>query len=1335
MRSQEIFPTIRTEGGLLPADLLEKIAAGDNSIKGLDPSDYHLVAGERLNESISRSWSRLLPAWKSFKLAAEKLPHAEPGTSVTREKWLLPLFQELGYGRLTLSKAIEIDKHSYPVSHFWQHAPIHLVGCNVELDKRTASVAGAARTSPHSLVQELLNRSNASLWGFVSNGLVLRILRDNKSLTRQAYVEFDIQGMMDAEVFSDFALLWLLCHQSRVESEKPESCWLEKWMVTAQQQGSRALDHLRDGVERAIKSFGEGFLSHPNNSTLREKLRLGNVSTQDYYRQLLRLVYRLLFLFVAEDRELLLNPKSDLTVRERFFKYYSTARLRKLAHRHIGTRHSDLYCSLRIVMEKLSSEEGSPELGLPPLDSFLWSFEAIPDLGVAELSNRDFLEAIRVLAFNEDRGMLRPIDYKNLGSEELGSVYESLLELHPEIESGGQTFDLEVAAGHERKTTGSYYTPSSLIQCLLDSALDPVLNDARKTANPEKAILNLKVCDPACGSGHFLVAAAHRMAKTLASIRTGDEEPAPEAIRTAIRDVIGHCIYGVDINPMSVELCKVSLWMEALEPGKPLSFLDHHIQRGNSLIGATPSLLQKGIPDAVFTPIEGDDKAFCSKLKKRNKKEREGHQNLFDKSGEPWDRLGNLAAEMMNLDQISDDSIEGIRKKEEQYQKLVKSSGYEFSRLWADAWCAAFVWKKTPDQPFDAITEDIFRMIERNPYSVSPKMREEIRRLADEYKFFHWHLAFPNVFHQLTKEEKNDNPAAGWAGGFDVVLGNPPWERIKIQEKEWFAKCRPEIASAPNAAARRKRIIALKTEDPVLYRAFLDDQRKAEGESIAVRESGRYPLCGRGDVNTYSIFAELDRQIINSNGRVGCIVPSGIAIDDTTKFFFQNLIESKCLSSLYSFENEEFIFPAVHHATKFCLLTMSGVDKRTLNPDFLFFARQTSDLSDTERHFTLTAEDISLLNPNTRTCPIFRTKKDAEITKVIYRRVPVLIKEDPPVENPWGISFMRMFDMASDSNLFRVRQQLESEGWILQGNVFFRSGERYLPLYEAKMIHQFDHRFGTYEGQTEAQANQGKLPELNDNQHADPTFFTLPRYCVSSKEVDERLGTSWPYDWLIGWRDVTSAVTKRTVVATLIPRVGVGHKFPLMFPKNIEPKLICCLLANFNSLCFDYVARQKLGGTSLTYFFLKQFPVLPPAIFGQSCGFTGNDLLKNWITERVLQLVCTSIDVTTFSRDCGYTDEVSQWDARRRLLIRCELDAAIFHAYGINREDMDYIMETFPIVKRNDIQIYSEYRTKRVILECYDAMKKAIQTSHPYQTILDPPPAGLRSTHSAKSEA
>ena len=796
MQKHSWFTTVHNEGSLLPLDLLQRIAAPQGStsgtrLEGLTATAYHLE-GERLNEAINQSWNRMRGYWSRFQAARARLPTSDLGTTLTRERWLLPLFSELGYGRLTPASAIEIDDRSYPISHIWNATPLHLVSYRIGLDERPRGKSGTLRASPYSLVQEVVNRDSRYLWGMVSNGLRLRLLRNNASLTRQSYIEFDLEAMMEGEVYADFVLFWLLCHESRVEGEKPTDCWLERWLHEAQQQGIRALELLRTGVEHAIQALGSGFLAYTassGNQALRDKLRSGELSTQDYYRQLLRLVYRLIVLFVAEDRDILFHPDADDTAKERYRSYYSTQRLRQLAARRSGTRHADLYYTLRLITEKLGDTYGCPELGLPALNGFLFSLEATADLNDCILANADLLDAVRALAFTMDKQRRRAVDYKNLGSEELGSVYESLLELHPLIHLEAVTFELASASGNERKTSGSYYTPTSLITSLLDTALDPVLEEAYAQPGAERAILNLKVCDPACGSGHFLIAAAHRIAKRLAMVRTGEEEPGADERRHALRDVISSCIYGVDMNPMAVELCKVSLWLEAIEPGKPLSFLDHHIQCGNSLLGATPALLSEGIPDRAFEPIEGDNKELCRQYKKQNKleldRERQTHAGqlgLWDAYSQAKKDQQRLEAGMRDVDVMSDADVASIHRKQASLDAMQHSLQYRAQKMRADAWCAAFVQVKL-DREQDPITHDLYQKINdaANPDALFgsdlnlQEMRDNITRLADQYKFFHWHLAFPDVFRLPKNGEEPENEQAGWSGGFDCVLGNPPF--------------------------------------------------------------------------------------------------------------------------------------------------------------------------------------------------------------------------------------------------------------------------------------------------------------------------------------------------------------------------------------------------------------------------------------------------------------------------------------------------------------------------------------------------------------------------------
>lgn len=1343
------FITVKTEGGILPADLLQRIA--DGKVEGLNPTDYHLAASERLNEAINRSWNRLLGVWQTFENKTEQASPSETGTTLTRE-WMLTMLQELGYGRLPYQGKLTVSGSDgdtdYPISHLYDHTPIHLVTFRQKLDSRDNSQA--VKRSPHSLMQECLNRSGDHLWGFVSNGLRFRILRDNVSLTRAAYVEFDLEGIFKGELYADFTLFWLLGHQSRVEIDSrpvrareaedeaeslpsrpslPSDCWLEKWSQQAAELGTRALDTLRDGVQEAIAALGRGFLAHLENRQLKDDLKNGTLTTQDYYRQLLRLVYRLLFLFVAEDRDLLLLPDTSASVRRQYSTYYSVSRLRRLAETRRGGPHPDLYVTLSRLFGLLRA--GYEPLGLPGLGGFLFSERATLDLDAIRITNQDLLTAVRALAFTTEGKVRRPVDYKNLGSEEFGSVYESLLELHPKMHVPSASFTLDVTAGSERKVTGSYYTNTSLIQSLLDSALEPVIADRLQQAGRglrpyshewqvacEKALLAIKVVDVSSGSGHFLIGAARRLARHLARIRTGDDEPGPEAVRRALRDVVSQSIYGVDINEMAVELCKVALWMETLDPGRPLTFLDRNIRCGNSLIGATPTLLHGGIPDDAFKPITGDDKSYCSEWKKQNKAQ-QYQETLFSADMRPWQRLHQVASDMRQMDALDDNTLTGVQQQETAFYELHQSSDYLDSKLWADAWCAAFVWRKAHDAFEYPITEDVFRQIGSNPDSSPTWLKEEIERLSEEYQFFHWHLEFPQVFQP--KDDLGDpDDVTGWEGGFDVVLGNPPWEHTELKEKEWFAIRAPEIANAGTGATRKRMIDALAKNNPELSREFEKAKRGHDSVSHFVRNSHKYPLCGRGRINTYAIFAELNRSLLDEAGRAGFIIQSDIATADTYQFFFANLLDRKQLVSFYDFVNTEGLFPHIHRThPHFCLITLSG-GATVEQADFAFWNTNTGHLQDDNRHFTLSAADLILLNPNTRTCPVFRSKRDAELTKEIYRHVPVFIKEGLPEENPWNASFRQgIFNMTSDSGLFRTREQMEEEGWQLRGSRFVRGEAVYLPLYEAKMLHHFDHRWATYEGLD--------TRDVTNTEKDDPSCLVLPRYWVAQEEVNGRLDNN--QDWFIGFRDITNTTNERTGIFTSLPSVAFGNNAPLILLDSEHQREGLLLATSLSSFAFDFAARFSVGGTHMNFFILKQLPVLPPGTYRQPCHYESRTTHYTWLLPRTLELTYTAYDLRPFAQECGYHGPPFHWNEERRFLLRCELDAAYFHLYDIAREDVGYIMDTFPIVRRKDEAAHGEYRTKRIILEIYDEMAEAMQSGTPYQTRLDPPPAHPDTVH------
>ncbi|GLY82298.1 Eco57I restriction-modification methylase domain-containing protein [Actinoallomurus iriomotensis] len=1372
-RATELPVGVTTGGALLPDETLLRIASGKD-LPGAKPGDYHLGAGETVNEAAERSWTYLRGKYAALRDKLDELPDDDPAIGVTREYWLTRLFHELEFGRLPLvgagGLASDDGEKQFAISHHWQHVPIHLLGWGVTLDRRSKGVAGAADAAPQSLVQEYLNRSTAALWGIVTNGRLLRVLRDSSVLAGAAYIEFDLEAIFDGEAFDAFVLLYRVAHASRFEvrgeDAGPATCWLEKWRLEAIDSGARVLDQLRLSVKDAIETLGTGFIQHPDNGTLRKALAdrdNRDVTPETMHRALLRVVYRLLFLFVVEDRDVLFAPDTPLAAQDRYMAFFATARLRRVAARRHGGPHSDQWQALTLVLDGLGRRDGLPSLGVPALGGIFKPTPADQPLFGCALTNEHLFKAVRSLSRVRDlkARRIRPVDFRHLGAEELGSVYEWLLEYVPKHDPAQRTFKLLELSGNDRKKTGSYYTPSSLVDCLLDTTLDPVIDDAVKSGRTreeqEKALLALTICDPACGSGHFLVAAARRIAKRLAFVRTGDPEPGEKDVRHALREVVSQCVYGVDLNPMAIELAKVSLWLEAVEPGKPLGYLDAHLRVGNALLGTTPKLLARGLPDDAFKPIEGDDKKWVTALKKRNKTEREAYEmRARQAQGELFDDFGlrsgtaELAEEMTDIADLGDDTWDKVHKQAEKFQKLQQSTEYLEAKLLADAWCAAFVWVKAPDAPPAITTRNLLDIQQGR---VAHEIDAELKKLVEQYRFFHWHLEFPEVFGVSEGDEATGaDDRTGWAGGFSCVLGNPPWDKVDFEDKKYFSVVDPSIA-AISGTARRTRIAEWIEEQPEEGARYLAARRTVKSTFHFASQSGAFPLCARGltvkgvtMLQVDQLFAERFASIVASDGCAGCIIPTAIGTSAGAQYLFQDFTKRGSIKALYDFENRKPHFVDVHSSYKFCLLSLTGRGSHESAAKLAFFLYDTPDLDNAGCVLELSPEEIHLINPNTGTLPIFRSRRDADLTASIYRRIPVLCNESDPMGGPWGIRFKpTLFHMTDDSGLFRKREDLEAEGWDLDGNVFVRGGERMLPLYEGKMVHHFDHRWNSYYGTGNEDRRQLTSAEKQESATvADPRYWVsevdIPRKDKNGEEiflpgVTTRLAdVEWERDWLCGWRDVCRATDERTAIPTFIPRTAVGHTYPLMLPQ-VSPDLTASLIATQSSFVYDYVSRQKIGGMHMALMTWKQLPVPSPEALAAHVPF---------IVPRVLELVYSAHDMAPLARELGDYGAPFQWDESRRAIIRAELDAYFFHLYGIAAEDVDYIMETFRTenggLKHNDIAKYGTYRTKDLILDLYARMKAAgasldtpLVDRENFTSALVPPP-GLGPRHAGLAE-
>ncbi|MCG8414515.1 MAG: N-6 DNA methylase, partial [Pseudomonadales bacterium] len=910
--------------------MLEEAALGNADYQ--TEVDYQTPKGLRLKDDYSRAFQIACAQWKHF---APLLDRTDLDTFACTSNFVGELLKDtLGYSLQDLDEIVASDR-KYPVTWVAGNVPIIVAPFNLGLDEidvqfSTTSVqhSGSRKKSAFQLAQELLNASDDHLWALVTNGRQLRLMRDSASLTRPSFLEVDIEDLLEGQRFSEFANVWRMLHASRsgFQSRPEQSIW-ELWREAGKEAGFQVRNGLRNGVEETLKVLGEGFIQHPKNSNLLAQLDSGELTKEDYFQQLLRLVYRLIFLFTVEERGLL-HPKDESKhaqhARQTYAQGYALGRLRDIClKRRARNSFDDQWQAIKIIFKGLAA--GGPKLALPALGG-LFAADQCPHLDTASLSNEHLLMAILNLRWANYEGNLAPVDYRNMGPEELGSVYESLLELDPQPDAIQKTFDLVSTTGNDRKTSGSYYTPDSLVQELIKSALEPVI-EQRLTEHPENpidAVLSIRVVDPACGSGHFLLAAARRLAETVAELRVADGVVKPSDYRHALREVVSHCIFGVDRNPMALELARTALWLEGFEEGRPLSFIDHHLQCGDALLGVMDlKSLEFGIPKAAFKPLSGDDKDICKALNKLNTAEL---KDLSKKrEAKQFKQIDEFISQDNSLELL--DAIEAMpgettlqeAEKEEAYREFLIQANDSPLRHAADMLLGAFLLPKESENEQNIPTSaNLYLELLREKSSIQVAKLEASQRACETARVFHWPLAFPQVFAQ---------------GGFDCVLGNPPWERIKLQEEEFFASRHPDIVSAKNKAERNRRIQWLSEgeltknlypDTPAndreceaeqrLFKDFLSAKRESEAISVFVHvkgeEGGRYPFTGVGDVNTYALFSETISGITNGSGRGGFIVPSGIATDDSTKRYFQHLVNNNRLVSLIGFDNALKIFPA-----------------------------------------------------------------------------------------------------------------------------------------------------------------------------------------------------------------------------------------------------------------------------------------------------------------------------------------------------------------------------------------------------------------------------------------
>jgi hypothetical protein len=842
---------------------------------------------------------------------------------------------------------------------------------------------------------------------------------------------------------------------------------------------------------------------------------------------------------------------------------------------------------------------------------------------------------------------------------------------------------------------GTDRLPPVIVDCLLDSALEPVLDAAvarggqaakRKKNSGDageiaRALLAVTVCDPACGSGSLLVAAAGRIARRVAQAREGNLSQ--DALRRAMREVVGSCIYGVDVSGEAVERAKDRLRLAADVPGMTPPFLDGRVRQGNALIGASPELIENGIPDEAFRTTDGDDRRHARSLRRANGKPSPGQPTLFS------DRVGYshsneaLAKSLAKIGRLAGGASADDHSQAAEYAKWRDSAAFRAKRLVADAWCAAFAWAKTRDAPPAIVNRVLLDLRERGAEGIAKETHREIDRLRAELAFFHWDLEFPDVFRVSAGETR-------WQGGFSCVVSAPPRDKI--------------------------------------------DRRAASAVFRFATGSGAYPGCAAGlaepgasALRADQLFTERVMTILAPEGLAGCAVAPGTAAAPGARHLLGSLMRRGALASLYDFTGPD---------DRLCLLTFGGgPDSGDPVPGdpvpggsvpggpgradaahggaarFAFRLGSPAELGDSGRSFTLTPGEAALINPNTGALPAFRGSRDAALATAIYGRVPVLWDETRADGNPWKMRLETAFPRAAaDKGLLRAEQELRGDGWEPAGGTLTRDGQCMLPVYEPPMIDLFDHRV------------------------AKPRYWIAARGPVAVQRkggtaarpgVADRLAElGWNWEWLCAWRVPARGpapegpVLDRTAVAVFLPRAATADSLPLMLPRVVPP-FAAALIAAASSLVFDYVARQKIDGPAVRAVHWKQLPVPTPDMLEPHLPF---------IVPRVLELVYTSPDMRPLARDLDDRGEDPfAWDSDRRASLRAELDAFFFRVYGIDdRDDVEYITDTRQAgaggLDRGEGRGDDGLRVGKLVLAAFDRMSEADAAGAEYETRIFPPP-------------
>ncbi|WP_338638737.1 Eco57I restriction-modification methylase domain-containing protein [Burkholderia pyrrocinia] len=1320
------LPTIQLEGSLFLPDQLEKAAQG--RAQEQTEVDYGVPKGVKLKDEYSRAFQIASAQWQHF---GAQLDRADVDAHRLTLGFVSELLRDaLGYSPVQSATSVQVGDMAYPVSVLAGRLAVLVAPHNLSLDDADPRFAvtgsGNRKKTAFQAMQEMLNASPEHTWGMVSNGKQLRLLRDAASLTRPTYLEFDLADLLGGQRYAEFANVWRLLHASRAPQSGGAACVWERWREAGKAEGTRVREGLRNGVEQALLAFGEGFLQHPANEALRAALHDGSLSKDAYFQQLLRLIYRLIFVFTVEERGVLHpldDSAEDLAARKAYAEGYALSRLRELClKRRARNRHDDHWQAVRILWRGLA--QGEVRLALPALGG-LFSIDQCPHLDASSLYNTHLLGALQHLRWaittqGKSSG-LTPVDYRNMGPEELGSVYESLLELTPTIDLPARSFGFlgmtgeGSQAGNQRKTSGSYYTPDNLVQELIRTALDPLIDQqlAKRPDSPIAALLSLSVVDPSCGSGHFLLAAARRIAEKLAALESPDGAITPEGYRHALREVVANCVYGVDRNPMAIELCKVALWLESVEPGRPLGFLDAHLRCGDALLGVHDlSVLRAGIPNEAFAPLKDvladtdvagllvDNRDAGSALRRRNAGERA-------KPTLPLAGLNLGIPEELDtvLTRLSRDEngLADVEAKRALYEHARADGTLTWRLLRAcDLWTAAFFSVKQPVErqgcECTPTSDTVWRFL-ADPSSLAAHVEDETETLRQQYRFFHWPLEFPEVFKR---------------GGFSLVLGNPPWETMSPDAKEFFAKHEPAIAGmAP--AEQQTRIAELLTM-PVVRDEWERHARELYAAVRFIKDSGRYHMfaagnLGKGDFNVYRQFVELALTFPAQDGVAAQIVPENFYNGANASAIRAALFSDFRLTTLFGFENTRGVwFRAIDTRMKFALYCAHrGGSTEDFPAAFAINSEERLQVA-REQPLRLPVDLLREFSPEALAVMEFSNQLEIDIAKKMYSRFPRLGDE---IDGLPAWVPVREVDMGTDNELFVT----DGRGW---------------PLYQGSMVTHHDYRAKGYV------SGHGRNVTWEPLAFGAPEKRIRPQWRILPEQIPNKIRDR-VRRYRIGFCDVGNATNQRALMAAMIPPNTVcGHKVPTIEFSPNSPTVMLLWLAVANTLAMDFIVRMKVALT-MSLSILGSLP-FPRSITTNSATVRAAALAA--------RLSCAGPEMADLLRELEGDPEFQQQcltpsdDPEERAQLMAELDVVVARdLFGLTHEEVQYLLEprdvlgpdctaeTFAALRRAEEREYGEYRTKRLILREFDRMDLAEANGDSYVSLVTPPPG----EHTARS--